>query len=90
MPQNKLAQTTSHKNKFMLVVRNYDSNTLTEIREYSSSVSELYKNLENEMRGLDPYTPVHLASYELESQYERRHWIVKMKLSSDITFMKRS
>ena len=46
--------------------------------------------MEEKLHGLELYEPLHLADYEPEERYQRRHWIDKLHLSVDVAFMKKS
>ena len=39
------------------------------------------------MASVDPYTPIHLSSFEPESRYERRHWIDNFVFSAIVALM---
>ena len=54
------------------------------------SVSSEYQMVEEKLCGLEMYEPLHLADYEPEERYQRRHWTDKLHLSTDVAFMKKS
>ena len=54
------------------------------------SVSTEYRLVEEKLLGLEMYEPLHLADYEPEDRYQRRHWIDQLHLSIDVAFMKKS
>ena len=72
-------------------IRQVESNTEITIKEGSSNkVATVYLDLDEKVRKLHPYEPLHLTEYEPEQRYMRRHWIDGIRLSASVAVMKRS
>ena len=53
-------------------------------------VSPEYKDVDNRLETVELYEPMHLADFEQEDRYKRRHWIDNLHVSCDIALMKKS
>ena len=71
-------------------LRQVESNTEITIREKSlKKIHSAYLDLNERVKKLHEYEPLHLLQFEPEQRYERRHWIDDLQLSETVAVMKR-